>query len=263
MANFGDLLGSFVQNAMSQSGEGRLGNMIQDVQANLSNQVESRGGVGGILGNVLDMAKDTIGNAAENPAQAAGIGAVIGSLLGGGSSSVSGAVKGGALAVLAGVAYKALTNAGTNAGQAAPSDISGDTAAQVPVEIRGPQTPAETQVLDQKAELVIKGMMNVAKADGEVSADEIQRIVGRLKEAGMDADAEAWIMAQLRHPLDLDAFVAEIPDAQTAAEVYAASLLAVEVDTDQERAYLTDFARKTGIGGPVAHQIEQTLGVQV
>ncbi|MBS1201523.1 MAG: protein YebE, partial [Chromatiaceae bacterium] len=62
---------------------------------------------------------------------------------------------------------------------------------------------------------------------------------------------------------DLDAFVAEIPSKEVAAEVYAASLLAVEVDTPQERAYLTDLAKKAGIDGPVAQHIQRTVGVTV
>jgi hypothetical protein len=45
--------------------------------------------------------------------------------------------------------------------------------------MRAPENPAEEQALNNTAELVIKGMMNVAKADGQVSADEIQRIVGK------------------------------------------------------------------------------------
>jgi hypothetical protein len=37
----------------------------------------------------------------------------------------------------------------------------------------------------------------------------------------------------------------------------------VEVDTPQERAYLTDLAKKTGVGGAVATRTQQTLGVTV
>ena len=99
--------------------------------------------------------------------------------------------------------------------------------------------------------------------DGQVSAEEIQRIVGKLKDSGLESDAEAWIMAELRKPLDLDAFIAEIPNQEVAAQVYAASLLAVEVDTPQERAYLTDFAKKAGIDGAVARNIQKTVGVTV
>ena len=39
--------------------------------------------------------------------------------------------------------------------------------------MKTPETPAEAQVLANNAELVMRGMINAAKADGEVSAEEI------------------------------------------------------------------------------------------
>ncbi len=134
---------------------------------------------------------------------------MLGSLLGGGSSSVSGAIKGEALAMLAGIAYKALTSAGQGAEGGSAPVFSGSA---VPVGMTTPQTSVDHQVLANTAEFVIKGMINAVKADGEVSADEITRIVGKLKEAGMTGDTEAWIMKELRQLLDLDAFAAAIPN---------------------------------------------------
>ncbi len=271
MANFGDLLGTFMQSAMSPSGENRLGNALKNLQANQADSGTSSGpgGSGGLLGSIMDMAKSTLGNASQNPMQAGGLGAVIGSVLGGGSSSISGAVKGGAFAMLASVAYKAYTNMGQQAAAdpranapAAGDDASAD-GGLLPVGMRLPETPAEEQALEHKAQLVIRGMINIAKADGQVSSDEVQRIVGKLEENGMGADAQAWILEELRKPLNLDAFVAEIPNQEIAAEVYAASLLAVEVDTPQERQYLEQFAAKTGLHPMVAQHIQNTLGVQV
>lgn len=247
MANLGDLVGSFIQNAMSPSGQARIGNVLQDLQGSVGKMTEGQGGLGGILGSVLATAKTTLGEAAQNPMQAGGIGAVLGSVLGGGSRSVSGAIKGGALAMLAGIAYKAFANAAQGDQPAAASAL---------------LSPA-AQTQEQTAALVIRGMIGIAKADGEASADEIQRIVGQLKEAGMGADAESWILAQLRQPPDLDALVAAIPSPEIAAQVYAASLLAVEVDTEAERQYLADFARKTGLEPAVVRQIQQTVGVSV
>ena len=69
-------------------------------------------------------------------------------------------------------------------------------------------------------------------------------------------------MKELRQPLDLDAFVAQIPNQEAAAQVYAASLLAIEVDTPQEQAYLADLAKKTGLDAAVVANIQQTLGGQ-
>ena len=265
MANFGDLLGSFIQNNMAKSGSGRMGNALQDLQANLGRMAGGQGGGGGaggnMLGGLLEMAKGTLGNASQNPMQAGGIGAVLGSVLGGGGKSVKGAMTGGALAMLAGIAYKAFTESD----QAAQA--SGMTAASAPAAfplgLRSPQTAAEEQALENTAQLIIKGMINIAKSDGQVSVDEIQRIVGRIEAAGMGAEAQEWLMTELRQPLNLDAFVAEIPSPAVAAEVYAASLLAVEVDTPQEQDYLRDFAEKAGLHPLVVQHIHQSMGVAV
>jgi uncharacterized membrane protein YebE (DUF533 family) len=260
MKNLSEMVGSFMQNALSPSGTERIGNVLKDLQTNVGGMLDKQGGAGGILDKVLDAAKSTFESAKQNPAQAAGIGAVLGGLLGGGGRSVSGAIKGGALAMLAGVAYKALTGAGL--GGSAGTEP-GFTGGAVPVAMTPAETPAAQQVLAQTAELVIRGMINAAKADGQVSPDEITRIVGKLKEAGMPGDAEAWIMNELRQPLDLDAFAASIPNQETAAQVYAASLLAVEVDTPAERAYLTDLAKKTNLAPAVVAEIQKTVGVTV
>ncbi|CRI66205.1 conserved hypothetical protein [Thiocapsa sp. KS1] len=261
MANFGDLLGSFIQSNMTQSGSGRMGNALQDLQANLGRMVGGQsGGTGGdMLGRLLEMAKGTLGNASQNPMQAGGLGAVLGSVLGGGGKSVKGAMTGGALAMLAGIAYKAFTESGQAAGTpGSPAHAGGG---ELPLGLRAPQTAAEEQAMENTAQLVIKGMINVAKSDGQVSVDEIQRIVGKIEAAGMGADAQEWLMTELRQPLNLDAFVAEIPSPEVAAEVYAASLLAVEVDTAQEKDYLRHFAEKAGLHPLVVQHIHQSMGV--
>jgi uncharacterized membrane protein YebE (DUF533 family) len=165
--------------------------------------------------------------------------------------------------MLAGIAYQAFTNASKGA-QAGPAEgASARPGDALTLGMRAPESATEAQALESTASLVIRGMINAAKSDGQVSPDEIQRIVGKLKEAGMGGDAEAWILNQLRQPLDLDAFAAEIPSPEVAAQIYAASLLAVEVDTPAERQYLSDFVRKTGLPPAVAEQIQKTVGVTV
>ena len=65
----------------------------------------------------------------------------------------------------------------------------------------------------------------------------------------------------MSQPLNLaNTFAAEVP-AQVAAQVYAASLLAIEVDTDGERRYLTQLAQKTGLHPMVAQHIQQSMGM--
>ena len=65
----------------------------------------------------------------------------------------------------------------------------------------------------------------------------------------------------MQQPLDIDAFAAEIPNQEVAAQVYAASLLAIEVDTEAERQYLQQLAQAAQLHPLVVGQIHQTLGV--
>ena len=268
MANFGDLIGAFMQNAMAPSGQQRAGNAMEDLmragRASLGGGAQSGapgaaqgGGIGDLLGQVLGAVQGGLSSAAQSPGQAGGIGAILGGLLGGGGSSVKGALGGGALAMLASIAFKALQGAGQGGGggAAAPGfSLPG---------LMAPETPEEHRTMEATAQVILKGMINAAKADGQIDSKEMQRIVGKLQEAGMDEQTKAWVMTEMSQPLNLDAFAAEIPSQEVAAEVYAASLLAIEVNTDPERRYLAQLAQKTGLHPMVAQHIQQSMGVTV
>ena len=86
-------------------------------------------------------------------------------------------------------------------------------------------------------------MLDAAKADGVVDADELNRITGKMKEAGIDQSGMNYVIGQLQSPMATDAVVAAVqgrPD--LAAQVYSVSLMAIEVDTPSERAYLDRLA---------------------
>jgi uncharacterized membrane protein YebE (DUF533 family) len=253
MPNFGDLLGTFLQNTSTASGPGRLGHALEDLQQ--TGQEQGTGAGGGLLDGLLGSIKGGLAGAAENPLQAGGLGALAGALFGGGGDSLKGAVGGGALAMLAGVALKALANGGQGGGSA------GLAGGGAQLGLKAPETPQEAQDLEETASLVVRGMICAAKADGQIDEEEMQRIVNKLAEGGADADARSWVLSELGKPLDLDGLVADIPNLETAAEVYAASLLAVEVDTQEERDYLARLAARTGLNGAVVRYIHQSMGV--
>jgi len=258
MANFGDLIGGFLQNAMASSGNQRIGKSIENAERS---QFNLPAGAGDLLGNLRNAVQGGLSSAASNPAAAGGLGAVLGSVLGGGSASVKGALGGGVLAMLASVAMQAYRNSqsGAQGGAETPNWSGGD----VPLGLAPPETPAQEQALQQTAQLVLKGMINAAKADGQVGLEEAQNIVGRIGDSGTDVADQQWVLAEMQRPLDLEAFAAEIPNQEVAAEVYAASLLAIEVDTDAERDYLRQLAERTGLHPIVVQQIHQTMGVAV
>jgi len=285
MNDFGSLVGAFMQSAMAPSAGNRIGSALEQLQRAGLGAMGGGGAPGmggtsadmsGMLGGLLDIVKSGLGNAAQQPGQSGGLGAVLGSLMSGGGTGA--AAQGGMLAVLAGVAMKALTSAGeaqAAGGQGGglaellgglmPGGQSGQSGpwsgGNVPLGLRAPQNTAEQEALESTAQLVLKGMINAAKSDGQISPDEMQRIVGKLQEGGADSGMQQWVMQQMQTPLNVQAFAAEMPNQEVAAQVYAASLLAVEVDTDAERQYLAQFAQASGLHPLVVGQIQQTLGV--
>jgi uncharacterized membrane protein YebE (DUF533 family) len=266
MAGLADLVGALMQGGMSSSGNQRIGNALGqgglgDLLGSLTSGAGggSGGGSNDLLGGLAKAAGDLFGSAGQavkdgNPAAVGGLGALAGALFGGGGGAIKGALGGSAMALLAGLAVKAL---GGNQG--------GETQGVVgaaPLGLRTPTSADEERELEHNAELLLKAMISAAKADGQIDNAEIERILGRLREAGADDEIQAMVLGQMRAPLDLEALVAEIPSPQVAAEVYAASLFAIEVDTPAEREYLARLAAGTGLDAAAVQQLHTALGVR-
>jgi uncharacterized membrane protein YebE (DUF533 family) len=204
-----------------------------------------RPGAAGMMGGFADMlhrAANAPGQelGRNNPVAVGGLGALAGTLLGGGR----GAVGGGLLAVLGSLAYSAL-QAGGQGGAAAAAAATHE-------------TPEEVQ---HSATLALKAMIQAAKADGNLDAREIERITGKLHEAGEDHEARDFVLREMRGPLDVEGLAAAVRNPKEAAEVYAASLMAIEVDTQAERDYLAHLAAALGLPRPTVDHIHQSLGV--
>ncbi len=105
-------------------------------------------------------------------------------------------------------------------------------------------------------------MINAAKADGRIDQEEVQRIVGKLGEAGEPKEARDYLLTELSKPLDMEGFIAEVRNQpQLAPQIYAASLLAIEVDTPAEKEYMQQLARNLNLDQGVAADLERTLGI--
>lgn len=206
---------------------------------------QAQGGLGGMLGNFAEMAKraaasprQELGN--NNPAAVGGLGALAGALLGGGR----GAMGGGLMAVLGSLAYSAMQGqgaAGTGPGMA------------------GAVAPSSQADMQRKATLMIRAMIQAAKADGQVDQQETQRVLGKLD--AQDGEARDFVANEMRRPIDIAGLARDVTSPQEASEVYAASLMAIEVDTQAERDYMADLARALNLPGPVVAQIHSGLGL--
>lgn len=184
-----------------------------------------------------------------------GIGALAGSLLGGGTGAMKGAVGGGALAMLGSLAFKAYQNS-----QQQGSEQPMDSKTQLVSGMREPESAEEEKEVQEMTTLMLKAMINAAKADGKIDDDEMNKIVGKAKEDGMSDEEQNFIMEEINKPMDTQGLIAAVTNPQVGAQIYTASLLAIEVDTDEERAYLKELAAGLGLNENIVTYLHSSVG---
>jgi hypothetical protein len=110
------------------------------------------------------------------------------------------------------------------------------------------------------AVLLIRAMIAAAYADGVLDAQERSQIMDRMKSVDLSSEEHEFIVRELLEPRDMQSIVDEVGTAAMARQVYAASLLAITVDTDTETRYMSDLASKLGLDGQTVEAIHRQLG---
>ncbi|HCO56509.1 tellurite resistance TerB family protein [Pelagibacterium nitratireducens] len=182
----------------------------------------------------------------QRTAGAGAAGLAAGMLLGGGG--IKKIAKYGALAAIGGLAY--------NAWQKSRQD---NTAPDVETPPEGPFMPAPSDETAQEAlgKALVRAMISAAKADGRIDADEKERIFQRLEDMKLSAQEKAFVFDELSTPLDIEAVVRGADTPEHAAEIYAASLVAIEADTATERAYLETLANRLSLPDALVTEIHK------
>jgi len=202
-------------------------------------------------GKATQMAKD-------NPLAA---GALVAVLLGTGTGrQVTGtALKLGGLAAIGGLAYKAYQNY-KNGDQPQQANAPGQPELLPPPSDTGFHPSQAPQGETEFALMLIRAMISAAKADGQVDQAEMQKIAGKIGDDGVTAEEKAFVMSELAAPVDIDALAAEARGPAQAAEVYAASLIAIDIDSEAERAYLRRLADALRLDPATVAQLHQMTG---
>jgi hypothetical protein len=118
-----------------------------------------------------------------------------------------------------------------------------------------------------RAMLLIDAMIEAAKADGRVDPEERAKIIRRLEEQGLESDARTFVEARMALPPAPERVIERLHrehqgDRLLAAEVYVASMLAIEVDTPAERAYVRDLKERLQLDDGLIGRLHDELGVE-
>ncbi|ARP98913.1 tellurite resistance TerB family protein [Pseudorhodoplanes sinuspersici] len=208
------------------------------------------GGLSNGLGNMLGSNLGGIGGGAL----AGGLAAL---LMGSksGRRMAGSALQLGGMAVVGALAYKAYQNW-----------QSGKTVTQSTVPSTLPPPPADTPFLPAReaeqqslSRHLLRAMIAAAKSDGHVDAKEQAAIFAEMDKLPLDADDKAFVIDEMRRPLDVDAVADAARTPEEAASIYTASLLAIDVDNPSERAYLGLLAARLNLDDALVKHLHASV----
>jgi uncharacterized membrane protein YebE (DUF533 family) len=102
-------------------------------------------------------------------------------------------------------------------------------------------------------------MIAAAKADGHIDATEQANIFSAMDKLELDSEDKAFVVDELRAPVDVDSIARAARGPEEAAEIYAASLLAIDVDNAAERAYLALLAARLNLDDALVQHLHRTV----
>jgi uncharacterized membrane protein YebE (DUF533 family) len=256
------------------------------------------GNLGDILGSLLGGAAAGAGSGAPT-GQAGGLGDILGSILGGLANGGAGGepetdpasgrtqprqrppsglpqqqaevspgsgmgdlARYGGLAVIGVLAYQALKRYQAQQGNEPEQTAAGSDAAAalVPPPDSAFRPNQARGGPDALSGVLVKAMVAATQADGVIDEEEQRRLLGRLDQLGMGSIDRQALAEQLTTPIDPDEISSAATSPEVGLQIYAASVLAVAVDTAEERRYLDELAQALGIKPGLKAQVEQTLG---
>ena len=188
-------------------------------------------------------------NQAGAGAAAGGLGAI---LLGTktGRSMAMNAAKLGGLVLIGGLAYKALQSWQQGRPVVGNPQQLGLTAAPVG---SGYEAGA---ISNESAILFIRGMIAAAAADGRIDAQEQQKILGGLQQAGLGQAAEEFLAGELNNPASAEDLVAAVTTQEEAVQLFTAARISVDLDTQEEHDFLVGLARGLRLDAALVNHID-------
>ncbi|MEL7260838.1 MAG: DUF533 domain-containing protein [Pseudomonadota bacterium] len=222
-AGLGGLLGGL------QGGGGAGGGGMQNMLGGLMGGAGGAGGLGGLL--------EGLGGA-----QGGGLQNMLGGLAAGGGAA-------GLMGALGGRAQQRPADNGASFGQVLNSQFT-----------ETPEPEIEpTADQEAAAALMLRAMIQAAKSDGQLDKGEEEKLMSQLG-GDIDADEAAFLRTEMAKPVDVNALVADVPQG-LGPQVYAMSLLAIDLDNQAEAQYLHSLAQGLGMEAASVNDIHAQLGV--
>ena len=160
-------------------------------------------------------------------------------------------------AAAAGRPYRPAPSASSGRWSGAPVEA---TRAEVPRPVPAPAPAPPAGLREDEATLLIRAMINAAKADGRLDRDEERKILSHLGQPS--CEVVAFIQSEFQKPLDVKEFTWSVPFGLE-QKVYAISLAVIDLDQREESAYLKDLAHGLRLAPDLCAEIHEHFGAPV
>jgi uncharacterized membrane protein YebE (DUF533 family) len=204
------------------------------------------------------------------------LGGLIRSTTRGSRGGLGGLLSGGAALGILGVAMEAVEHYMNKPPSAASPPMAGSTPPPTPSMGGGPlppppplsgkpssvppPPPAASQPIEKsEAVLLIRAMIAAANADGVIDQSERNNILQRLQSVALSPEEQTFIVQELLAPVELAVIVDGVGTPEQAERVYTVSLMAIDVDTEQERRYLSTLADRLGLDSATVERLHRNL----
>lgn len=235
--------GAHSPNAESKSG---LENIMSDVLSGGSGSAErgSMGGLGGLLESLQQENPNTqdggIDDLLRGGAAGGGIGSLIEQMTGGQAAG-----GGGLGGLLGGLMSAAGGKGGADFGSILNQSMGGREEAQ----------PSQEQ--EAVAGLMLKAMIQAAKSDGKFDEAEQAKLIEHLGD--ISAEERDFVNAEMRAPVDVAGLARQVPQGLE-RQVYAMSLLGIDLDNRAEAQYLHDLAQEFRMDKDAVNRVHAKMG---
>ena len=224
-----------------------LEDIMGDVLSGGSGAQESGGlgGLGGLLEGLQRENPNTQDGGINDLLRGGGSGGGIGSLIeqmAGGKGGASGGLGG----LLGGLVSAASGQGGGDFGSILNQTMQ-----------RGAPDPEPSQDQEAVAGLMLKAMIQAAKSDGKFDEAEQAKIIEHLGE--VSAEERDFVQAEMRAPVDAAGLARQVPQGLE-RQVYAMSLLGIDLDNRNEAQYLHTLAQEFRMDKDAVNRIHAKMG---
>lgn len=222
--------------------QGGQGGSLEDLLGSILGGKGGKGGKGGGLGDILADLGGRRGGGQQGERRGGGLDDILGDLLGG----MAGGRGGGSA--------PRTTGDSRPPGSDRISDIFNDAFRR-----GGEPAMRVTPEQDAAAGLMLSAMIQAAKSDGKIDADEQKRLFDKMGDASREEIR--FLQQELQAPVDVQGLARRVPDGME-QPVYTMSVLAIDLDNRNEAQYLHDLATALNLDRATVNDVHATLGVR-